>query len=73
MISILIKKRELGIRLSYKESQLLKYIDKEKSKRICKEDHFFGYAPHVKNGMCRFCSGYQEKDLNQIINHFNKL
>ena len=69
----LIKKRELGINFSYSEKNLLNYIEKEKSKRICKEDHFLGYTPHVKNGMCRYCSGYQEKELNQIINNFNKL
>ena len=69
----LIKKRELGINFSYSEKNLLNYIEKETSKKICKEDHFLGYTPHVKNGMCRYCSGYLKKELNQIINNFNKL
>ncbi len=42
--------------------ELLYYIEKESKKKICLEDH-----PFVKNGVCRFCLGYQKKTLNELI------
>lgn len=66
----LIKKKELGIKLTLNEKNLLKYIKKEKQKKICQEDHIFGYAPHIEDGMCRFCFGYKDKSINEIIKKF---
>ena len=69
----LIKKKELGLPLTIKEKNLFNFIKKEKQKKMCKEDHIFGYAPHVKDGMCRFCRGYKERSLEEILRKFKEL
>ena len=51
----------------YDGIQLLEHIKKEKSKKICKEEHMFSYSPHDKDGECRFCFGYKDRDWPRAL------
>jgi len=33
---------------------------KDTSKKVCKCGPPYGYAPHIPNGTCRFCFGYNQ-------------
>ena len=73
MLLDLIKQRQINGKLSDYDIKLLKYIEESKSVKICKEDHPFGYAPHVKNGTCRFCWGVKDRNLSELVEDFNKI
>ena len=48
-----LRNRELG-----NQSEFEDYIYyKEYLKYICKEDHIYGYSPHIRYGRCRCCFG----------------
>ena len=60
MLLYYLKDREIG---KYNYCNLyMKYLSYKQY--MCIEDHIYGYAPHVENGRCRFCTG--NKPLNFI-------
>ena len=69
MIVKLLKEREILI--TNKFNKLINIFNEkfklEKSKKICLQEHLYGYAPFIKSGCCRICWGELRKSKYDIF------